>query len=156
MTDWTDQKFAIYAEAADIARPLIMTGLTVGRLIDEIVHPYEADESFFVDGAPLKRAKLKRIKILKENEGSARSLAILHHALRTGSDPHKQKVLGDQYHVRVEAIPRDCTEDVTSQVIRAFNVTIRPRLKDYLPKKEELIKAAMEALVSQLKTLGGA
>ena len=65
-------------------------------------------------------------------------------------------MLGEQYHARVEAILRGNGEDVTSQVLSAFNSTIKPRLKDYLPKKEELIKAALEVFVNQVKALGGA
>ncbi len=156
MTDQGEPRFAVYAEATGLDRPLIMIGLTFPRLIDDLVHPFEADKPFFIDGAPVTKSKLRRIKILKERASLQRNLAILHNALRTGSDAQKQKVLGDQYHVRVEAILRDSTEDVTSQVISAFNVAIRPKLKDYLPKKEELIKAAMEVFVNQLKALGSA
>ena len=156
MPELTDQQFAVFAEATDIERPLIMTNLPFGKLIDDIVHPYEADEPFFVDGAPLTKKKIRRIKILKQEPFLARGLAILHHDLRQSSDARKQEILGQQYHTRVEAILRESSEDVTSQILKAFNTAIRPRLKDYLPKKDELIKAALEVFVDQAKKLGGA
>jgi hypothetical protein len=85
----TDRKFAIYAEATDQQRPLIMTGLTFARLIDDVVHPFEADKPFFVDGAPLMKPKIKRIKILQQSEFLERNLAELHHMLKVSSDAQK-------------------------------------------------------------------
>ena len=155
MTDPVEPRFAVYAESRDHDKPLVVTGLTFARLIDDIVHPYEEDKPFFVDGAPVTKNKLKRIKIVREREGLARSLADLHHSLRRG-DASTQKILGDQYHIRVEAILRASGEDVTSQVLKAFNAKIRPHLKDYLPKKEELIKATLQLFLDELKRLGGA
>jgi len=59
------QKFAIYAEAKGYWRPLIMTHLPFARLIDDIVYPYENNESFMIDGAPLKRDLITKFKILR-------------------------------------------------------------------------------------------
>ena len=36
-----EPSFAIFAECRDFERPLIMTGLSFGRLIDDIVKPLE-------------------------------------------------------------------------------------------------------------------
>jgi subtilase family serine protease len=51
------------------------------------------------------------------------------------------------------------TDDFTSQVIKAFNEKIRPSLKDYLPKREELIGGAYGLFMSTVqmlaKTYGG-
>jgi hypothetical protein len=44
-------------------------------------------------------------------------------------------------------------EDVTSQVIKAFDFKIKPCLKDYLPKREELIAAAFQVFVESVKAL---
>jgi hypothetical protein len=45
-----------------------MTHLTFARLMDEVVLPYQTDEAFFIDGAPLKRQNLKRLKIIKQQD----------------------------------------------------------------------------------------
>ena len=50
-----------------------------------------------------------------------------------------QKLYGEQYQIRVEALLRGNGEDVTSQIISAYDKTIKHRLEDYLPKREELM-----------------
>jgi len=59
-----NQVYAVYAEAEGQNRPLIQLDLPFGRLIDDIVVPYESGGAFFIDGAPVTAAKLRRIKIL--------------------------------------------------------------------------------------------
>lgn len=76
----------------------------------------------------------------------------MHRKLRRG-DKAVQKTVGEQYHVRLEAILREGCEDVTSQVIKAFDEKIRPKLRDYLPKREELIQAAYQVFIAGLKIL---
>jgi hypothetical protein len=65
-------------------------------------------------------------------------------------------MIGQQYHVRLEACLRETGEDVTSQVISAFDKTIKPSLKDYLPKREELIQAALQFFIKNVSQLAGA
>ena len=57
--------------------------------------------------------------------------------------------------MRLEALLRWATEDVTTQVIKAFDTSIKPKLKDYLPKREELISAATGVFIQAIKALGG-
>jgi hypothetical protein len=68
-------------------------------------------------------------------------------------EPQLQKVYGDQYQVRLEAVLREGGEDVTSQVLKAFDRTIKPSIKDYLPKREELIEMASKFFWEGIKTL---
>lgn len=49
---------------------------------------------------------------------------------------------------------REHGDDVTSQVLKAYDRRIKPGLKAYLPEREELIKAAMEIVVESMKKLG--
>lgn len=104
--------FAVWAEAEGQARPLLMIGLTLARLFDDIVVPYQTGEPFFVDGVPVKGKELKRIKILRAMPGLSNSLALFNRTLHSG-DPKLQQIYGDQYHTRLEAILRQRTE--TSQ-----------------------------------------
>ncbi|MEI9449090.1 hypothetical protein V8T50_23680, partial [Vibrio parahaemolyticus] len=60
--------FAVYAEVDGIEKPLILSELTFGRLIDDIVVPYQLGQPFFIDGVVVKAEKLKRIKILLLNK----------------------------------------------------------------------------------------
>ncbi len=69
------------------------------------------------------------------------------------SEKEIQKLYGDQYHVRLEVALREGGEDVTSQVIKAFDSEIKPKLKDYLPKRKELIKAASSFFWEGIKRL---
>jgi hypothetical protein len=70
-----------------------------------------------------------------------------------GGGIEKQKLYAEQYHVRLEALLRESGEDVTSQVIKAYDRTIKPSLKDYIPKREELTKAALTVFVESIKAL---
>jgi hypothetical protein len=62
-------------------------------------------------------------------------------------------MLAEQYDVRLKAVFREMGEDVTSQAIKAFNTEIKPSLKDYLPKRKELIDAATRVFIESLRFL---
>jgi hypothetical protein len=144
--------FGIYAEAEGHDKPLIMTSVPFGRLMEDIVMPYQSDKPFFVDGAPLSRKQIKKLKIVRLNGNFPIRFENFHRFL-DGSRHETQKLYGEQYQVRIEALLRDNGEDVTSQIITAYDRTIKLRLKDYLPKREELIKAALEVFIESVKKL---
>ena len=150
-----EPSFAIFAECQDFERALIMTGLSFGRLIDDIVKPLEEGEPLFIDGVPVTKDKVRRIKILRESKNLKHNLADLHWRLRR-PPASETKVLADQYHIRVEAILREASEDVTAQVLKAFDAKIKPKLKDYLPKRQELLEAALKVFIEGVKALGKA
>lgn len=126
--------------------------LTFGRLIDEIVVPYDTDEPFFLDGVPVTRNKIARIKIISLTEKFQHGIGQLERGL-TRMDNQTQKIYGDQYETRFEHVLRADAEDVTSQIIKAYNQAVKPRLKDYIPKREELISAATTLFVEAMKAL---
>jgi hypothetical protein len=155
MTEETEEKkelFTVFAEAEGQDKPLILINLTFARLIDDVVIPYEEKKPFIIDGVSITRDRIYRLKILRQKERFRRLFYRLHSSLRRG-DKAVQKTVGEQYHVRLEAIIREGCEDVTSQVIKAFDAKIRPRLKDYLPKREELIQAAYQVFIAAMKIL---
>jgi hypothetical protein len=92
-----DQKkedvFAVFAEADGQSKPLIMTHLPFARLVDEVVLPYQTDKAFFIDGAPLKKQNLKRLKIIKQQKFFTDTFHDLHHSMRWGSDLKKTTTL---------------------------------------------------------------
>ena len=149
-----DDTFAVYAEAEGHQRPLLQIGLSFARLMDDVVVPYQSSATFFIDGAPVTDAKLRRIKILKLGSNFAHARANFGRRLDR-SDAPTMKLHGEQYTVRFEHLLREHSEDVTAQVIQAFNRAIRPSLKDYLPKRDELIPAALGLFTAGMKALGG-
>lgn len=151
----TNKVFAVVAEANGYERALIQTELPFGRLMDEIVKPFQGGEPFFVDGAPLTRDKIRKLKFLEETDNCKKFLYEFHWRLRTWNDKD-HKHLAEQYDVRVEAILRETGKDVTAQIIKAFDNKIKPGLRDYIPKREELINAALQVFLQSIKTLGGA
>jgi len=153
MSEEKKELFAVFAEAESYEKPLILTDRTFARLIDEVVVPFEEKKPFFVNGAPVKREKILRLKILRQKEYFPRLLGELYRGMRRG-DKARQRAFGNQYYVRLEATLREGCEDVTSQVIKAFDTEIRPKLKDYLPKREELIKATYQVFLAAMKILG--
>lgn len=146
--------FAVFAEAEGYNRPLILVNLTFGRLIDEVIVHYEQNEPFFVDGVPLVKKGIRKLKILRQGERFAFLFFHLHWQMRL-SQKDIQKLYGEQYYVRLEALFREACQDVTSQVIKAFSTEIKPRLKDYLPNRKELIQGAFKVFIESIRLLGG-
>lgn len=145
-------KFAVFAERKQRGLPLVMYGINFGQLLDEIVLPYEEDRPFFIDGVPIKKNDLDRIKIVRLSEHGY-AFRDLHYGMRRG-ERSLQKVYGEQYHVRLEAAIREEGSDVTAQVLQAYIIEIKPKLSEYLPNKAELLKAAFGTFVVGLKALG--
>ena len=152
--DGADDRFIVWAEATDYDKPLILTDLTPARLFDDVVVPYQTGETFFIDGAPVTVENLNRIKILRAMQpGLNEELWRFHSGLTSGVAGNR-KVYGDQFHVRYEAVLRENSEDVTAQIIKAFDRAIKPSIKNYLPNREVLISAAMKIFMEGLKSLG--
>ena len=153
MAENAERDFAVFAEVEDRQKPLVLINLTFGRPMDDVVVPYHSDEPFFVDGVPVTRDKLKRIKIVQQRSTFRQVLAQFHYSLSNGV-PQVRKTYGEQYDKRLEAILRSAGEDVTSQVVKAFDAEIKPNLKNYLPDREQLIGAALQVFVAGMKMLG--
>ena len=71
----------------------------------------------------------------------------------TRRDHPDRKIYGEQYETRFEHIIRTGTVDVTSQVIKAYNQAVKPRLKDYMPNRQEIIATATAIFVEAMKAL---
>jgi len=148
-----EERFMVFAEAKGFDKPLLLMDLTFARLIDDIVVPYDKGDPFFIDGAPLDRTNILRIKILKLNDKFQDEMWELNSGLKKG-EAQTIKIYGEQYSTRFEHALRIGSEDVTSQVIKAYNQEIKPKLKDYLPKRDELISAAVRVFFEGMKALG--
>ncbi len=156
MTEQEEKKaeaFAVYAVRKSESTPLIQTHLPFKRLMDEVVVPFESGEMFFIDGAPVKATDLDRIKIIRQKEFFDRIYHDLHHSMRWGGDIKKQELYAKQYHVRLEAILRECGDDVTAQVVKAYQTVIKPKLRDYMPDREALLDLAVKAFGESIKLL---
>jgi hypothetical protein len=153
MVEQNEARYAVFAEAEGHDKPLLQLDLTFARLMDDIVVPYQNDELFFLDGAPLSAQKLRRIKILRLSEQYAAEHFDFQMSFK-GASPEVRRIYGEQYGVRFENILRANSEDVTSQIIKAYNRAIKPNIKDYLPKRDDLISAAAKIFVEGVKALG--
>ncbi|ELI5882891.1 hypothetical protein ACVW8L_004492 [Vibrio parahaemolyticus] len=146
--------FAVYAEVDGIEKPLILSELTFGRLIDDIVVPYQLGQPFFIDGVVVKAEKLKRIKILLLNKKHYEHyINKFNRSLDTGTVEFRT-MYGEQYNVRLEHILRFNSEDVTSQILKAYDQAIKPKIQDYLPNRSELISSATQIFTESIKLLG--
>jgi len=148
-----EKLYGIIAETENNAKPLVLLNLPFGRLLDDIVIPYDKGDSFFIDGVPVTKTKIKRIKIIELGKKYEDSIWELERGLKRSSSV-VNKIYGDQYNTRFEHILRVDTIDVTSQVIKAYNEVIKPSLKEYLPRREELISAATTVFINAMKLLG--
>jgi hypothetical protein len=152
MTVHSDPKFGVLAEKKGLeGRSLYLHSLSFGRLMDDVVVPYEKGDAFFVDGVSVEKSTLVRIKIVRQSQYFEGQFADLHHF---AASPSSQKfVRAADYPARLDVLFRGQGEDVTGQVINAFKVGILPRLKEYLPKREELISAALTLFLEGTKRL---
>jgi hypothetical protein len=74
------------------------------------------------------------------------------HQLHRGPLPQRELV-GKQYHLRLETVVRSHCEDVTSQVIKAYQQTIASKIKDYVKERPALIAAAAQWFFQNLAAL---
>jgi len=149
-----EQDFGVLAEVKGREKPLFMFKLTFARLIDDIVFPHESGKPFFVDGILVSGASVERLKILRLGKRFDGAFYDLNRWMTRGPE-EMRRLYGEQYSIRLEALLRDTSEDVTSQVISAFCKTIKPHLKDYLPKREALIQATWTLFFEGLNKLAG-
>jgi hypothetical protein len=156
MTADNERKFAVLAQKKDHDAPLYLHGLSFARLMDDVVVPYETKQPFFIDGVPVKRDDLVRIKIVQQSPDFERSFNSLHFFLERPSSG--KSVRPQDYPQRLDALYRGSGEDVTAQIIKAYEAGIGSKIKEYLPKREELISAAFSIFVESMKRLarGGA
>jgi len=148
-----EKLFGVIAESEGYDKQLVLLDLPFGRLLDEIVVPYDNNESFFIDGVPVTKLKIRRIKIVELNDEYRQGIWELERGLTRGEHASK-KTYGDQYQTRFEHILRTDTVDVTAQVIKAYNEVIKPSIKDYIPNRQELIGAATKVFIEGMKVLG--
>jgi hypothetical protein len=148
----SNRRFGVIAEVEGRQRQLVLLDLPFGPLIDEIVLPYDSDDAFFIDGVPVTRKSIRRIKIVELGERFRLGMRELEMGLTRG-EHQNQKIYGDQYETRFEHVLRTDAEDVTAQVLKAYSQAVKPRLKDYIPKREELISTATTIFVEAMKAL---
>lgn len=146
--------FAVIAETEGYTRPLYLHGLTFERVMDEIVIPYETNKPFFIDGVPVKRDNLLRLKVIQQSSGFDRALVDLHHFLRLGRASTKG-VPAAEYPTRLEAIFRSEGTDVTSYVLRAFDVALRKKLKGAVAENSEALATAARVFLDLLRAVSG-
>jgi len=147
-----EPRFGVVAEIEGRARPVVLLKLPFGRLIDEIIVPYDNGEPFFIDGVPVTRKSISRIKVVELGESFRMAMREFENKLNQG-EPQNQKIWGDQYETRFEHILRTKTQDVTAQVLKVYSQAVKPRIKDYIPKREELISTATTIFVEAMKVL---
>ncbi len=145
--------FSVYAEAKDYDKPLYLINLTFARLIEDVVIPFDKGESFIIDGVSLDKKQILRLKILQQKEKFLTAFCDLHHGMRR-REKELQKTLGEQYHIRLDAAFREGCEDVTSQMLKAYKLKIKPSLVSSLIENPELIRIASDFFVESIKALG--
>ena len=141
-------RFAVLAEKDGDSGALVLHSLTMEKLYEHIVVPYEEDRPFFIDGVPVERKNLRRIKIIRQDDEFALEFDRLHNGIKNpkGATWH---VPIAEYPGRLVALFRERNLDVTSDVIEAY----RGRKKLKIPT-EKLIEAASQIAVAAIRTAG--
>ena len=96
-----------------------------------MVVPYEKGDAFFIDGVPVTKKELARIKIVRQSPSFPALFDELHY--RLGKVGSGRTVPPESYLMRLDALIRGEGEDVTQQILNAFTAGILPRLKEYVP-----------------------
>jgi hypothetical protein len=144
-----DPRFAVLAEKKGLEKPLYLHGLTFGQLMEDVVVPYEGDDAFFIDGVPVQKKELQRIKIVRQSANFMHFFTNLHYNLHRGGS--KNTFPASEYHVRLDSVMRAEGEDVTGRILNAYKEGILPRIKEYIPKRQELIAGALTLFIEASK-----
>ncbi|HEX7507619.1 MAG TPA: hypothetical protein VF550_12650 [Polyangia bacterium] len=149
MTGDDEPRFAVQAQKNGLDKALYLQNLTFGQLMEDVVVPYERDDSFFIDGVPVQKKELARIKIVRQSPNFMHNLDELNFYLKRGGS--KSFVPAADYPMRLDALMRGSGEDVTNRILNAYKEGILPRIKEYIPKRQELISAALTLFVEASK-----
>jgi len=88
-----NSKLAVFAEAEDSDKPLILHDLSFGRFVDDVLIPFEKDEPFFIDGVSLTKSKVRRLKVLLQGPYFKKLFFDLHYLMRRGAQSNKNCLL---------------------------------------------------------------
>jgi len=155
MEDQSTQLFSVLAEVKNYDRTFILIQLTFGRLMDDIVIPYQSGKSFIIDGVQVNKDNLIRLKIIREKEYFLHEYEVFNYDLTRGKTEIRE-IYGRQYNIRLEALLRKAGEDVTSQIIKAYEKTIKPKLKSYKPNRDDILSVAFKFFWEGIKSLESA
>ena len=140
--------FAVLAEKKDDQQPLYLHGLSVTKLYDHVVVPYEENRPFFIDGVPVERATLRRIKIIKQDRQFSLDLDRLHNRIKNPRGSDLYTPIAD-YPGRLRALFQQQSVDVTSDIINAY----REKKKLKVPT-DKLVEAASQIAVAAIRGAG--
>lgn len=145
------QLFAVVAEKEGYSGRMLQLHLTLDELLGQIVHPYREERRFFIDGVPCDAKSLNRIKILREHETLFRFVMDNHCNLFAPSGVNPPAKPSVPFNDGVDAICRVHAEDVTAQIISAYEVA-KPTLVDeigehLIPTRVEFFQSAKAYLI---------
>ncbi len=140
-------RFAVLAEKEGYDQPLFSHNLVLTRLYEDIIVPYDDDKPFFIDGVPVKKDTLRRIKITRQTDRFAALFAQLHERVRWNHRNAGVFIPIADYPGRLDALFRESGIDVTGQLIDAFRE--KKKFKVPLP---EIIAAASQVVAAGIKS----
>ena len=152
IADPVTSRFNVLAVRKDNPHPLFQIDLPWQRLMEDVVVPYEAEERFFLDGAPIKATELDRIKILLQTPDFNPVFRVFQREMRIG-ELKTRELNAKNYPIYLESILREKCVDVTAQVISAFRTEAKARLSDRLPDRKALWDATFKLAAEGLRTL---
>jgi hypothetical protein len=146
-----EECFSVFAKKTGSDKGLLMNALTFARLLDDVVHPYKENKPFFIDGRTVTQGELDVIKIVKEGSEFGQRLEYF---LRRMRIPRTEefKLSPEKFDLYLESLIRDQCEDVTSQVINAYD-SAQGKFKKYL-KEQDWLDFAHKVFTGSLKLLG--
>lgn len=110
-----DLHFAVLAEKEGYDKPLLQHNLSLTQLYEEIVIPYEEGKSFFIDGVPVEKTKLKKIKITQQTASFIEDFEQLHENVRFRMRDSTVFIPIEDYPNRLVALFRESGVDVTAR-----------------------------------------
>jgi hypothetical protein len=140
--------FAILADKKGGPKGLFLHGLTITRLYEHVIVPYEENRPFFIDGVPLDKKTLRRIKIVRQDQRFDLDVRRLHNRIKNPRGSSLYTPIAD-YPGRLAALFQERSTDVTSDIIDAY----REKKKMKIPT-DRLIEAASQIAVAAIRGAG--
>jgi hypothetical protein len=138
----TELLYAVLGEAKEYDKPLFSHSMSLKALMVDIVGPYESGDAFRLDGVPVTKDTLTRLKVVKQGSGLTFSIDKCGRYLHRGK---QSKLSRDAYWDRIDMHFRQCP-DVTNLLVQAYVDRFKPEVDKV---DDALEKAGLIAVIAE-------
>jgi len=166
MTDTQDpQAMAVFVQLKEGGEELLVRNMTLERVLEEVVVPYNTSELFFIDGIRADASKIHRIKILVQQPDFEVLMSELFKTIAGRSpqflpnSPRAKSATEDAIRnksERITAIVEQYSEDITSQMMDAYAATMMgsvSKLQDFQDERKALLDGFRKRVIDSVQAI---